>query len=232
MKIKYACTYGDEKGVRCRNFVDWPETRCEDHRDSNQTLPAPDIVKVNFTFSPSWSKKFQRIGIPRREPRERREQVQWIEQHAQTYGKEPYAYRSDFPASGTLVLYTFREEVPKEENLKAGLRNVFLMNLIEELAEEPFFLGKIYIQSREKRLDQLILPFYREEVPIQEAAPDEKVEMLFDQIVRSWNVHVYVNPPRPSDGKVVHTVNAHGKERGLRLTLHFNHGLWAVEELE
>lgn len=227
--IRYACIAGDERGVRCRTFLDQPGIRCEDHQESWQPPPEPDIIRICFTLQPQWSRALQRAGISRGEAKKREEQAQRIVEHAESFGQKPWAYRQDFPDSGTLAMYTQEEGIPEEENLRRGLKNVSLWPLFKELLEE-FSLGQIFIQPRERKLDRLIVPFYREwkGPPPSEEASSEKIERLLEQFVHSWNVHIYVNPPR-GDGKIVHTVNAHGRREEALFALFFNHGLWVVE---
>lgn len=229
--IRYACVAGDERGVRCRGFVDWPETVCESHRGSQRVAPVPDIVRICFSLQkPQWSRELQREGVPRGEARRREEQARRIESHAKQFGHEAYAYRPDFPDSGTLVLYTSEPGIPEEESLRRGLKNVSLWEAFKELLE-AYSLGRVFIEPMEKKTDRLIIPFYEELTgqPSAQEVSAEGIMRLLEEFASSWNTHVYANPPRP-DGKIVHTINAHGRKEEPVLTLRFNHGLWAVGE--
>ena len=231
MDIMYACVaaIGGIGGGRCRHFVLWPQTLCEGHQ-SWQPAPQPDIVRICFSLQKlEWSRELQGAGIPRGGAKDRHAQAKQVEVHARQYGHEAYAYRRDFPDSGTLVFYTLEPGIPDAESLRQGLKNVSLWETFRELLE-IYDLGGIFIEPREKKTDRLIISFYKEWVgpPVSQEVSVEGIMRLLEKFVSSWSVHIYANPPRP-DGKIVHTVNAHGRKEESILTLRFNHGLWGVE---
>lgn len=227
----YACTADVRTGARCRELVPWPQTLCSSHQGVGQTAPMPDIVRVCLSLQrPEWSRALQREGIPLGQAKDRGEQARRIEAHAQQFGHNPHAYRQDFVDSGTLVLCTFDQGVLDSVNLARGLRNVSLWEAFRELLE-AYSLGRVFIEPRQNKTDRLIIPFYKELTgqPVPQEVSAEGMMRLLEEFVSSWSVHIYANPPRP-DGKIVHTVNAHGRQEKAAVTLRFNRGLWAVKE--
>lgn len=229
MAVMYACVADVGTGARCREFIPWPQTRCESHKDSVQVARMPDVIRICFSLQhPQWSMELQREGIQRGQPKNREEQATKIVAHAQQFGHDANAYRKDFPDSGTLAFYTSESGIPEAESLKRGLKSVSLWEAFKELLG-TFSLGLVFIEPRERKTDRLIVPLYREWVgplPFQEVSP-EAMTRLLKEFASSWDVHVYANPPRP-DGKIVHTINAHGRKEEPAVVIRFNHGLWAV----
>lgn len=232
MAIRYACQHVDERRVRCRTLLDRPGL-CEEHQNGLQQVSQPDIVRIFFSLPQrSWERRLRDAGVPTGRAGDRREQARGIEEHAQQFGREARPYRSDFPDSGTLVLCSFEEGVPEKESLKVGLRGVFLGEAFRELLGQ-YSLGQISIQPRRGRSPRLTIPFYREikDPSVVGGVSLEAIEHILGQLALSWNVHVYVNPPRGQGGRVTHTINAHGRKEKPQLALLFDHGLWGAAQI-
>jgi hypothetical protein len=237
--VKSACIAGMGNGTRCRGFVSLPLLFCPDHFEQVRqgsppvSAPEPDAVRICLTLLPEWERRLRDVGIPLGQAKDRAEQARRIEAHAGRFGHAAYAYRKDFPDSGTLVFYTSDPgRIPEAEAMRRGLMNASLWEVFKELSK-THHLGYVFIEPREKAPNRLIIPFYRELAgpSVDQEVSQDTVEELLGQFVHSWNVHVYANPPRMGDGRIVHTLNAHGRKEVAVCKLRFNGGLWAVSEI-
>ena len=175
-----------------------------------------DIVLLKFNINPSRKGKLLKAGINQKNPDEQSIELKHI-LDAVSVGRNPYQFRTSKADSGFPV---FGE---------SGIKNVSLLPFLKHLKHEGFHMGSPHIRKRNEKFDSLVIPFSEEKGELSDSAKKQVMELLNS----SWEfVHIWTNPQRENDMRIVHTVNcAHRIDSEPEFGLHFVKGAWFVSKL-
>lgn len=212
-----------ERGARCREMIELPETRCPQHQGAKETAPQPDTILIKFFGLDKNELALLEKGGVRRLGYELQTEEKH-RKHAEAYGQEFYAYRKDMGDSGTAVFG------------KKGARFVVLKDLIFEMMNEDYSPTDCHIKERPDKTPVLVVTFSNAEEGADVVLPSEVVHKILNLLTtdRIWGkIDVWANPPQ-EDGKVIHTVNCHwwGELKPGRFIniLVFEKGLWNIDQ--
>jgi len=173
----------------------------------------PNAVLVKFNVNPKWREKFLNAGIPEKSPDEAALELKHMF-HAVEVGRDPFRFRQEKSDSGIPV---FGQD---------GAKMVSINGLFQELRQAGYSLNGAHIRRREDKFNALVIPFVLDG----EESISPKAEVLIEEFLGvCWGyVHVWVNPPQPETGAMIHTVNLSHREidKTPGKILRFNEGRW------
>lgn len=212
-----ACRALTESGGRCRKMVEGVGL-CDMHYGRSAIGPA-GVVLLKPRPNANWAERLIRAGVPVRErsaERERQLDAQHAQQAAETHRSDT-RYREK-PDSGVPVFG------------RDGITSVCVHPIWNELCNMGYRCTDVHMFRKEgETMYNLVMQFCRVGKAVE--LPAEAWSLLHDFLNVMWGfVHVWSNPPRPSDALRVDTiVPAHRKpdEQSAR-RLVFDHGCWNI----
>ncbi|MDP1538775.1 MAG: hypothetical protein Q8M00_01970 [bacterium] len=173
----------------------------------------PNVVLIKFNINPKWREKFLKAGIPQKTPDESALELKHMF-HALEVGRDPYRFRQEKSDSGIPV---FGE---------TGAQFISINGLFQELRQAGYSPNGAHIKKREEKFNTLVIPFILEG---KESISPQAASLTEEFLGVCWgHVHVWINPPQPETGAMVHTVNLSHREleKTPEKTLRFNGGRW------
>lgn len=229
--MQYACVARTEFGGRCRRMIEVENfnfkpgnSLCAQHQSASLLAPAPEIVLVKFRTNQNWEKELTEAGVSFRNPNFVSRDKEHIDQ-AHNISRQAFHIREDMPDSGTPVFG------PN----KAGLQGICPLQGIRPSPEHGYKLTVVFLEPTRENHGMYTLVLALEKGGRRTDISQELVDKIVEFVSPPWgHCHVWANPPRVNDGKIIHTLNFSHRLPGKKpaLLLLFNSGLWAVKPWE
>lgn len=226
--MQYACVARTESEARCRRILEVdnfnPDScRCAQHQGA-LLAPSPDVVLVKFRVNQNWKEELTEVGVDFRNSDFGSRDRKHIDQ-AHSIGRQAFRIREATPDSGTPV---FGPD-------KAGLQGICPLPGIRPHPEHGYKLTMVFLEPTRENHGMYSLVLILDKNGRRADVSQELVDKIVEFVSPPWgHCHVWANPPRVNDGKIIHTLNFSHRLPGKKpaLLLLFNSGLWAVKPWE